>query len=247
MTVLRIFVGWDSREIEAYDVCRVSLTRRASVPLTVTPLKLDELIAAKLYDRPFERRGNQRIDLRDGRPFSTDFSFSRFLVPSLASWTGWALYCDCDFLWRDDVAKLFALRDETKAVMVVKHQHAPPETSKMDGVVQTTYPRKNWSSLILWNCGHPANRAVTSEAVNVRPGSWLHGFRWLDDAAIGDLPEAWNWLEGHSAPSIDPRAVHFTRGGPWFPAWKSVAYADEWWREHALVAGEQRVLSGTAR
>lgn len=153
-------------------------------------------------------------------------------MPHLAQYEGWALFCDCDFLFRADLAELWALRDDKFAVMCVKHVHVPSEQQKMDGAFQTKYARKNWSSFVLWNCAHPSNMRLTVDAVNTEPGQWLHAFDWLTDEEIGELPTAWNWLEGSSEPSIDPKAVHFTRGGPWFPDWQTVAYAEEWRAEH---------------
>jgi lipopolysaccharide biosynthesis glycosyltransferase len=141
---------------------------------------------------------------------------------------GWALFCDCDFLFRADLNELFKLKDDRYAVMCVKHDYSPQEGVKMDGQIQQSYPRKNWSSLVLWNCGHESNKKLTPRMANFMPGSFLHAFKWLKDSEIGALPEYWNWLEGHSSPSIEPRGVHFTRGTPNFPGYEQVPYADEW-------------------
>lgn len=226
---MHIFIGYDSRELRAYDVCCHSLRRRSSAPLEIQPLDEAALRACGLYTRPYRvESGGQKIDLGDGRPFSTDFAFTRFLVPALCDYRGWALFVDCDFLFLSDVAALFAKRDERFAVQCVKHDHRPVESTKMDGVSQGAYPRKNWSSLVLWNAGHPANRALTPEVVNREPGRWLHGFGWLDDALIGDLPRSWNWLAGISPPDPAPDAVHYTLGGPWFDAWQDVPFAETW-------------------
>ena len=221
----RIFIGWDQREPQAYEVARFSLERRASVPLEITPIKLDELRARGLY-----RRGEDPLA-------STEFTYSRFLTPALAGFEGWALFCDCDFLWLGDVAELFQLADDNKAVHCVQHDYRPTETTKMDGKVQTVYPRKNWSSLMLFNCNHPAVRKLTPEVVNRETGAYLHRLQWLEDDEIGALPEEWNWLEGWSKhpASGTPKAVHFTRGGPWFEQWREVDYADLWLAERARV------------
>lgn len=231
---LRVFIGHDPREDLAYRVCRHSLVRRASRPVLVQALRRPALEAHGMYRRRFTSQDGVMVDEGDGKPFSTEFAFSRFLVPALCTYRGWALFCDCDFLWRGDVAELFDQADERYAVMVVPHDHAPGETVKMDGQVQARYRRKNWSSLILWNCGHPSHERLTVEQVNQRPGAWLHGFDWLADDAIGALDEGWNWLEGWSPDAIDPKAVHFTRGGPWFEDYRDVAYADEWRAEEEL-------------
>lgn len=224
---LTVYIGHDKREADAIQVCRLSLLDKATKPVPIIELREDELRTLKLYDRPFTTEGNQRIDSRDHKPFSTDFSFNRFLVPCLNLWQGWALFCDGDFLWRGDVNELLSLRDESKAVQVVKHDYTPKDSVKMDGQRQESYPRKNWSSLILWNCAHPSNRKVTPRLVNFMPGSYLHAFGWLKDEEIGALPEAFNWLEGHST-SENPQAVHMTRGVPSMPGYEQIPYADEW-------------------
>lgn len=219
----RVFVGWDAREEIAYDVCEFSLNRRASEPVHITPLVQQQLRDQGLYWRALDPLA------------STEFTYTRFLVPYLADYKGWALFCDCDFLWRGDVVELFQIAAldsaQSQAVLCVQHDYRPPEKVKMDGVPQTLYPRKNWSSLMLLNCGHPAMRALDLEAVNTQTGAWLHRFAWLDDQQIGALSEDWNWLEGWSDQAIDPKAVHFTRGGPWFPGYHNVAYAPEWVRK----------------
>jgi hypothetical protein len=220
-----VFVGFDPREAIAYDVCRHSIRARTREPVDVAPLVLQELRERKLY-------------WRTGDPLaSTEFTYTRFLVPALTRYSGWALYCDCDFLWLDDIAKLIALADNRFAVMCVHHDHRPSEAMKMDGRVQTLYPRKNWSSLILWNCAHPANAALTPDVVNREAGSFLHRFSWLRDDEIGAIPETWNWLEGWSTKPArgHPNVIHYTRGGPWFDEWKSVDYGDLWLSEAAAL------------
>lgn len=225
MNAFRIYVGWDSREPEAYDVCRSSLLRHASQPIDVIPVVQDDLRQAGLYARPVDPLA------------STEFTYTRFLVPHLAGYAGWALFCDCDFLWTRDVGELLAARDDRYAVMCVQHDHRPRETVKMDGRRQTVYPRKNWSSLMLLNCAHPATRRLTVAVVNRETGAYLHRLQWADDAEIGALDGTWNWLEGWDTPRADgpPGAIHFTRGGPWFENWRHVDYADLWLAEHDRV------------
>ncbi|MBI3252529.1 MAG: glycosyltransferase [Candidatus Omnitrophica bacterium] len=219
---LRIFIGWDSREEVAYDVCLASLRRYSSRPLDVTPLKQEELRHGGLYARSKDPLA------------STEFTYTRFLTPFLADYRGWALFVDCDFLFTADVAELFAMADPRCAVMCVQHDHRPPERTKMDGALQTVYPRKNWSSLVLWNCAYPSNGVLTPEAVNRETGAFLHRFQWLKDSEIGALPETWNWLEGWSraVPDEIPKAIHFTRGGPWFDKWKHVKFGELWQAEY---------------
>lgn len=229
---IRVFVGWDSREDIAYQVCRHSLLRHASIPVSVIPLRQAELRAQGLYRRSADPLA------------STEFTYTRFLVPHLAGFRGWALYCDCDFLWRADIAALIAQADERYGAMCVHHDHRPPETMKMDGKTQTLYPRKNWSSLILYNCAHPATRQLTPDVVNRETGAYLHRFQWLADAEIGALPETWNWLEGWSAKpaSGTPSVIHYTRGGPWFEKWRQVDYADLWLTEASQLTQATQLL-----
>jgi len=221
-----VFVGFDSREVAAYDVCVHSMRGHAGPAQPVVAVREAQLRATGLYSRPHERRDGRLWDTLSAAPMSTEFALTRFLVPVLCA-AEWAVFCDCDFLWRADVRELLALADSRYAVMVVKHDYAPAEGLKMDGQIQLAYPRKNWSSLVLWNCRHPAH-APLPELVNRWPGRRLHGFEWLNDALIGALPEAWNWLEGHSSAQLDPKAVHFTRGTPDLPGYENVPFAAEW-------------------
>lgn len=242
MNVLPVFIGYDRREHEAYEVCRASMERRSSVPLDIKRLDLTLLQDSGLYERPYHvKRSGQRIDVADGRPFSTDFAFSRFLVPALSLYQGWALFCDCDFLFTADLAGLLKHADDRYAVMCVKHDHKPIERTKMNGVAQGGYPRKNWSSLVLWNCAHPANACMTVDCVSRMPGRWLHAFSWLSDDKIGDLPITWNWLSGVNEPFDSvPCGVHYTLGGPWFENCQDVPLADLWRAERT----SRRALNG---
>jgi hypothetical protein len=217
----RVFVGWDARQDEVFEVCKFSLERRASIPVVVTPIKLADVRAKGLYTRDLDPLA------------STEFTYSRFLTPALAGYSGMALYCDCDFLWLADIAELGGLADPSKAVQCVQHDHRPPEASKMDGKPQSAYPRKNWSSLMLFHCDQPSVRALTPEIVNYESGAYLHRMQWAKDADIGPLPAGWNWLEGWSKPPAagTPKVIHFTRGGPWYDAWRDVAFADLWLAE----------------
>ena len=224
-----VYVGYDPREDQAYQVCVKTLTRLSSIPLRIYTLRQDVLRSQGLYWRTHVQQYRDDIDLR---PFSTEFAFTRFLVPTLQKNKGWALFCDCDFMWRADVKELIDLVDDQYAVMVVKHDFRPAASTKMDGVPQQVYERKNWSSLCLWNCSHPANYKVELEDVNTQAGRWLHTFGWLDDELIGEIPEEWNYLVGHSYLNVDhPKAVHFTSGGPWIQGYVTVEYAGEWFDE----------------
>lgn len=228
--MMRVYIGYDAREAEAYRVAVASLRRRASVPVSIVPLEIGRMRSQGLLNRPVDARG-QQYDLHSQAPQSTEFAVSRFLVPMLAQ-TGVALFVDCDMLFLGDVAELFALADPAYAVQVVKHDHRPSRDWKMDGAVQQVYPRKNWSSVMLWNCDHPANARLSLWDVNHRPGRDLHALYWLHDTEIGALPPAWNWLVNEQTPPADAKLAHYTNGGPWFENW-APRFHDELWLEES--------------
>lgn len=215
---MKVFIGYDPREEVAYQVCRESLARQSSTLLNIQPIKQSEMREKNLYWREKDALS------------STEFSFTRFLVPYLAGYTGWAIFMDCDFLWRGDIAEIEQYIDPAYAACVVKHDYKPKETTKMDGQVQTQYPRKNWSSFVLWNCGHFETRNLSLRMVNERSGLYLHRFNFLSDEFIGELPIKFNYLEGWYTKEDEPNplGVHFTRGGPWFKDYVDVEYGDEW-------------------
>lgn len=217
MQPIRVFIGFDPREDVAFSVLSHSIQRHASQPVAIAPVMLDQL--KSVYRR--ERNPLQ----------STEFSFSRFLTPWLCGYEGWAVFMDCDMLMVDDVAKLWAMRDERHAVQVVKHVHVPKEDTKFLGAVQTRYEKKNWSSVMLMNCARCT--ALTPEYVNTATGLELHQFKWLrDDALIGEIPSRWNHLVGYDAPRADAALVHYTIGGPYFAEYDGCEYAREWHEEH---------------
>jgi hypothetical protein len=232
-----IYIGYDERERDAYDVCRYSLIARASEAVHTTPLKHRPLRHQGLFTRPWTiAEDGQFLDHRDGKPFSTEFAFTRFLVPELARRDGvndWVMFVDCDFLFLDDIENLFKLTEgnDHLALMCVQHEHTPNVEHKMDRMLQVKYLRKNWSSLMLFNVKHFANGKLTPDEVNYRPGWWLHGLQWLSDEYIGELPEEWNWLSDWSSAFIEPKAVHYTSGGPWMEGFEACAKADLWTRE----------------
>jgi hypothetical protein len=211
--LIRVFIGFDPREAVAFNVLAYSIHARASAPVAIAPLMLSQL--GGLVTR--ERHPLQ----------STEFAFSRFLTPCLSDYEGWSIFMDCDMLMLDDVAKLWALRDDRYAVQVVKHDHQPRETVKFLGQTQTQYPKKNWSSVMLFN--NARCRALTPEYVSTASGLELHQFKWLpDEALIGALPRRWNHLVGYYAPTRDASLVHYTLGGPYFEEYRDCEYAAEW-------------------
>lgn len=219
--MIRVFIGFDPREAVAFNVLSYSILRKASRPVSITALMLSQLLHTYTRDRhPLQ---------------STDFSFSRFLTPHLSGYEGWSVFMDCDMLVLDDIAMLWALRDERFAVQVVKHNHRPRETVKFLGEPQSAYPRKNWSSVMLFN--NAKCRALTPDYVNSASGLELHQFMWLggDDSLIGELPARWNHLVGYDAPSRDVSLAHFTLGGPYFAQYADCEYAEEWRAEREAM------------
>lgn len=216
--MIRIFVGYDKRETAAAYVLAHSIQAQASMPVQFTFLNLSQLRG--ILTRP------------RGQYDSTDFAISRFLVPYLCNYEGWAIFMDCDIVCRDDIAKLWAWRDERYAVRCVKHHHQPDETTKFLGQPQTRYACKNWSSVMLFNCAHESCRLLTREYVNSAPGLELHQFAWQQcKVPVGDLPAHWNLLVDYDA--HDPRAalVHYTKGGPYFPEYAACDYHADWWAQ----------------
>lgn len=227
MKSMSVWIGFDPRETAAFAVARMTAKANVLGPVPVHGVVLDELKAQGLYTRPTRQRLGKTWDEVSGAYNSTEFSVSRFLVPHLAN-NGWALFMDCDVLVRASLNPLLFEMKPDKAVYVVKHQYAPDAGIKMDGQVQSNYHRKNWSSVCLWNCDHPANKALTVDLVNSLPGRDLHSFVWLQDKDIGELPPEWNYLVGHTQIDTEPKIVHFTEGGPWFTGFENVEFADEW-------------------
>jgi hypothetical protein len=225
----RLFLGFDASETRACNVAEFTARASSSVELAIERIALLRVQTQGLYTRPTAMLDRGYWDEISGAPMATGHAIARFLVPALCEYEGWALFTDGDVIFRKDLAGLFDLADDRFAVQCVHHQHAPNATVKMEGQAQTVYARKNWSSVLLFNCGHPANQALTVDLVNTVPGRDLHRFCWLDDALVGELPEAWNWLEGHSAPLADPAIVHFTSGVPDMPGYEHCAFADEWY------------------
>lgn len=223
---LRIYVGWDSREDIAFQVCKASILKHASVPVKIIPLKQDTLRREKIYTRKVDALA------------STEFTFTRFLVPRLAGYTGWALFIDCDFVFLDDVKKLFDMAHDKYAVMCAQHDYTPKEGIKMDGKAQHQYPRKNWSSAVLFNAGHVNNATLTPDVVNdeTKTGAYFHRFSWLNDDVIGKFSHEWNWLVGWYKEPEDgsPKALHYTEGGPWFEDYQDCEYANEYYKAERL-------------
>lgn len=213
--MIPIFIGYDPREAVAYHVCANSIIRNSTQPVSFNPLALNIL-------KDYKEQHN------DG---SNHFIYSRFLVPNLMNYNGWAIFMDGDMLLRDDINKLWELRDDSKAVMVVQHDYQTKMTTKYLGAKNENYPRKNWSSVILWNCGHPKNKQITPEFIQTATGAQLHRFTWLDDTDIGALPKEWNWLPDEFGANADAKLLHYTLGTPSFHEFATTPMGDEWHRE----------------
>ncbi len=211
--MINVFIGFDDRETAAFHVLSHSIHVNASQPVSITPIMLSQL---------------KGVYLRERNPLqSTDFSFSRFLAPYLSNYQGWSIFMDCDMVMTQDIAKLWALRDEKYAVMCVKHDHQPKEDVKFLDAVQTKYQKKNWSSVMLFN--NARCMALTPDYVNKATGLELHQFKWLNaDNQIGEIPMAWNHLVGYNAPNPNAALIHFTEGGPYFEEYIDCEHADTW-------------------
>ena len=219
---MKVFVGYDTREDIAYQVCKHSIETKSKLA-DVRPLKQQELRDAGWYTRPIDKLA------------STEFTFTRFLIPELTNFEGWALFMDCDMILTTDIKELFDQADPKYAVMCVQHDYTPKEGTKMDGQKQTIYPRKNWSSVMLFNCAHPSNARLTMDLVNNPEinGAYLHRFSWLKDEEIGELDHTWNYLVGVYDDVVKPKLIHYTEGGPWFENYRNCEFSDLWKQELA--------------
>lgn len=226
VTTVHVYIGYDARELSAYSVAASSLFGTSGIEA----IRLEEkrLRRKGLYSRlsGFKESG-QQVDLISRAPQSTDFALSRFLTPILCQ-SGYALFVDCDVVFLDDVHKMLDEVHAEHAVSVVKHLYQPRSVMKMDSQEQTSYSRKNWSSVMLFNCNHPANYRLTLHDVNTRPGLDLHSLYWLNDSEIGELNPRWNWLVGEQQKPPNPAIAHFTLGGPWIPDWSPKPHDEIW-------------------
>jgi lipopolysaccharide biosynthesis glycosyltransferase len=211
--MINIFIGYDNKEKVAFNVLSYSILKNSTKPVAITPIALNNI-----KDDFVRERGNLS---------STEFSFSRFIIPHLMNYQGWALFMDCDMLMKADIAELWRLRDDKYAVQVCKHDYIPKDKTKFLGQVQTAYPKKNWSSFMLMNCKKCTQ--LTPNYVNRASGLELHQFKWLEgDHLIGELPLEWNWLVGEYNYKEDVKNVHYTKGGPYFKDYKGCDYNLDW-------------------
>lgn len=221
MKPIPIFIGYDPREAVAFHTCANSIIRHASKPVAIIPLALN------LFEDYTEKH-------TDG---SNQFIYSRFLVPHLTGYSGKAIFIDGDMILRDDIVKLWTWVDQYIAwdVAVVKHDYQTRMTEKYLGAKNENYPRKNWSSVIVWQCDSHPNRKLTPEFVETATGAQLHRFTWLEDNRILELPREWNWLPDEYGPNPDAKLLHYTLGTPCFHEFATTPQGDEWHREHMLA------------
>jgi lipopolysaccharide biosynthesis glycosyltransferase len=219
---INLVVGFDQREAVAYHVFCQSVIDKASLPVQFLPLNPHAIAGYT------ERHA-------DG---SNVFIYTRFLTPYLMGYKGWAIFADGDMICNADIAELWKLRDPSKAVLVAKHDYKTKAGTKYLGNKNENYPRKNWSSVILWNCEHPDNRQLTPAFVEGKDGAFLHRFKWLEDEKIGEIPKEWNWLAIEYEPREDAKLIHYTLGTPCFRDYRNTDMADKW------LLSLRRVMSG---
>lgn len=217
--MIPVFIGYDPREAIAFHVCANSIIRNSTQPVSFMPLALNLL---KDYEETHTDGSNQ-------------FIYSRFLVPHLMNYSGWAIFIDGDMIVRDDIAKLWNLRDDSKDIMVVKHNYKTKKSEKYLGSKNEDYPRKNWSSVILWNCQSSSNHKLTPKFIQEATGSQLHRFSWLEDNCIGELPIEWNWLPDEFGSNPNAKLLHYTLGTPSFHDYAISPMSDEWHRERIFT------------
>ena len=213
---VKIYIGFDQRESVAYHTFVQSLIDHASIPLDITPLAVKTL---KGYEEKHEDKSN-------------DFVYSRFLTPFLNDFKGWAIFVDGDMICQTDIKELLDLRDNSKALQVVKHDYKTKANQKYLGNINQDYPRKNWSSVILWNCAHPKHKILTPDFIANTSGKYLHRFSWLDDNEIGELPKEWNWLATEYPNNKEANIIHYTLGAPCFKDYRNTEMSDIWLKKY---------------
>ena len=209
---IKIVVGFDQREAIAYHTFSQSVLEKSSLPVLFLPLSMNTL-------KGYKETHNDK---------SNDFVYSRFLTPYLHNFEGWAIFADGDMVCQSDIKELWDLRDETKALQVVMHDYKTKFNQKYLGNTNENYPRKNWSSLILWNCSHPKHKVLTPDFISSQTGKYLHRFSWLGDEDIGELPIDWNWLAIEYPNNPKAKIIHYTLGTPCFKDYRNTEMAVTW-------------------
>ena len=216
---VKIYIGFDQRESVAYHTFVQSLIDNASIPLEITPLAVQNL---KGYEEKHEDKSN-------------DFVYSRFLTPFLNDYEGWAIFADGDMVCQADIQELLDLRDNSKAIQVVKHDYKTKANQKYLGNINQDYPRKNWSSVILWNCAHPKHKILTQDFISNQTGKYLHRFSWIEDDEIGELPKEWNWLATEYPNNEQAKIIHYTLGTPCFKDYRDTEMSEIWLNQYGRL------------
>jgi len=216
---VKIYIGFDQRESVAYHTFVQSLIDHASIPLDITPLAVKTLEG---YEEKHKDKSN-------------DFVYSRFLTPFLNDFKGWAIFVDGDMICQTDIKELLDLRDNSKALQVVKHDYKTKASQKYLGNINQDYPRKNWSSVILWNCAHPKHKLLTPDFIANESGKYLHRFSWLEDSEIGELPKEWNWLATEYPKNDQANIIHYTLGTPCFKDYRNSEMSDIWLKKYGRM------------
>jgi lipopolysaccharide biosynthesis glycosyltransferase len=219
MEIINITVGFDQRESVAYHTFCQSIIGHSSLPVSFTPLAINTLHE---YNETHKDRSN-------------DFIYSRFLTPYLNQYQGWAIFADGDMVCQADIKELWDLKDESKALLVVKHDYQTKAHQKYLGNINENYPRKNWSSVILWNCKHPKHQILTPDFIANQTGKYLHRFSWLDDSDIGELPKEWNWLAIEYPENKKAKLIHYTLGTPCFKKYSDTEMSGIWHKIHKKI------------
>jgi lipopolysaccharide biosynthesis glycosyltransferase len=210
--IIKIVVGFDQREAVAYHTFTQSIIEKSTLPVSFIPLAIQTLADYK----------ESHTDK------SNDFIYSRFLTPYLMKFDGWAIFADGDMVCLSDIKELWDLKDESKALMVVKHDYKTKSHQKYLGNINENYPRKNWSSVILWNCNHPKHKILTPHFIANQTGKYLHRFSWLQDDDIGELPKEWNWLATEYPVNTHAKLIHYTLGTPCFKDYRNSEMSELW-------------------
>ena len=217
--MITIFIGYDAKETIAYHVCVNSIIRQSTQPINIVPLSLNLL---NDYKETHSDASNQ-------------FAYTRFLIPYLMGYNGCAIFIDGDMVLQEDITNLYKLFDSNYAVQVIKHDYKTKRSTKYLGAKNEDYPRKNWSSVVLWNCAHPKNKMLTTDFVQTASGSQLHRFTWLDDSDIGELPVEWNWLSDEYGENPNAKLIHYTLGTPCFEEFANTPMSEHWHAELKLA------------
>ncbi len=213
---ITIVVGFDQKEAIAYHTFCQSIIEKTSIPVQFIPLSSKSLY---FYNE----------NHKDG---SNEFIYSRFLTPYICDFNGFAVYADGDMVCNTDISELAIQFDSTKAVQVVKHDYQTKTAIKYFGNKNNNYPRKNWSSLVIFNCQHPSNKILTPEFIQNHDGAFLHRFQWLKDDEIGELNITWNYLAIEYSPRNDAKLIHYTLGTPCLDDFKETDMSDIWWEAY---------------